>query len=139
MPIDQVQTAVQTYLTANWHSTDVAFENDSFEPRSDTNGTILPWMLVEIYGGLYEQRSMGAGSAAADFWSDSGTVWFHIIVGTGTGSLVAKQYAAALAELFRGLQVAPNIAFGDIAIGASGGTSDGNDWSLSVSVDWIQG
>jgi uncharacterized protein DUF4128 len=139
MPLDQVQTAVQGFLTANWTLTDVAFENDGYEPQVAADGTIRPWLLVEVFGGLTEQRSIGAGSAAADLWTDSGVLWLHIFVASGTGSLLAKQYGAALAALFRGLQLDPDIAFGDIALAASGGSSNGNDWSLSASIDWIQG
>lgn len=139
MPIDQVQTAVESFLTANWHTTDVAFENAGYEPRVDSSGTIFPWVFVEVYGGLYEQRSVGAGTAAADLWTDSGVIWLHIFVGVGQGSLLAKQYGAALAELFRGLTLTPNITFGDITLGGGGGSTDGNDWTLSTSIDWIQG
>lgn len=138
MPVDQVHTAVQDFLTTHWASTAVAYENDGFQPQVDTDGTIEPWLLVEVYGGLYEQASIGAGTAQADLWTDTGVVWLHIFVGSGTGSLVAKQYAAALAELFRGLELDTNIRFGDISIGSGGGTSNGNDWTLSTSVDWVQ-
>jgi|SRR6187402_188350 len=139
MPINQVQTAVQAFLTANWTATPVAYQNDGFAPSSDGNGSLVPWVYVEIYGGLYEQRSVGAGSAAANLWIDQGQVWLHVFVGSGTGSQVAMSYGAQLAELFRGLFLAPNIQFGDIALGPSGGTTDGNDWSLSTSIDWMQG
>src|ERR1700712_596441 len=116
MPIDQVQAAVQTFLAANWTVTPIAYENDGYEPTSDGNGTLTPWLYVEIFGGLYEQRSIGAGSATANLWTDSGTLWLHVFVGSNTGSLLAKQYGAQLAELFRGLQLSPNITFGDITI-----------------------
>lgn len=139
MPLDQVQTAVETYLGVHWTSTPVAFENSSYVPTSDGNGTLSPYVLMELNGGLYEQRSVGAGTATADLWMDSGTMFLHVFVGSGTGSLLAKQYAAALAELFRGLTLSPNIAFGDISMSASGGSQDGNDWTLSLSIDWIQG
>jgi Bacteriophage related domain of unknown function len=139
MPIDQVHQAVGTFLGANWSATDVAFENDGYVPHTDTDGSIAAWVLVELYGGLYEQVSIGAGSAHGNFWTDSGTLWLHIFVASETGSLVAKQHAAALAELFRGLELEPNIEFGDISIAPSGGSEDGNNWSLSISIDWAQG
>jgi hypothetical protein len=138
VPIDQVQQAVEAYLAANWTTTDIAYENDGYVPHTGTDGTIAPWILVELYGGLYEQRSLGAGSAHANFWVDSGTLWLHVFVGSETGSLTAKQYASQLAELFRGLELPSGIQFGDISIAPSGGTEDGNNWSLSVSVDWVQ-
>lgn len=139
MPLDQVQTAVETFLAANWTTTPVAFENDGFQPPTNGNGDVLPWILVETNGGLFEQRTIGAGSASTDFWSDNGTLWVHIFVGSGTGSLVAKQYGSALAALFQGLTLSPNIQFGDISMAASGGSIDGNNWSLSLSIDWLQG
>lgn len=139
MPLDQVQTAVHDFLAAHWTATPIAFQNDGYAPTSDGNGTLTPWLLVEVYGGLYEQRSIGAGSPAADLWMDSGQLWLHVFVGSGTGSQLAMSYGAQLAELFRGLELDPNITFGDISLGASGGSTDGNDWTLSTSVDWIQG
>jgi hypothetical protein len=139
MPLDQVQTAVETFLTANWSTTPIAFENDGFQPPTNGNGDVLPWLLVELNGGLYEQRTLGTGNATTDFWSDSGTVWIHIFVASGSGSLIAKQYGSALASLFQGRTLSPNIQFGDITMAASGGTQDGNDWGLSLSIDWLQG
>jgi hypothetical protein len=139
MAIDQVHTAVETYLRAQWTATPLAFENEGYVPTTDTDGTITPWVLIEIQGGLFEQVSIGAGSAHANYWVESGTVWVHVFVGSGIGSLYAKQLGAQIAELFRGLELDPNIDFGDINIAASGGTVDGNNWSLSISIDWTQG
>lgn len=139
MSIDQVQTAVESFLAASWSATDIAYENSGYMQRSDGNGTIIPWVLVELNGGIYEQRSIGAGSATANLWTDSGVLWLHVFVGSETGSLLAKQYGAQIAELFRGLTLDPNIAFGDITLAGSGGTLDGNNWSLSISIDWLQG
>lgn len=139
MPLDQVQTAVEAFMRASWTATDLAFENDGFVGNTDANDNQIPFVLIEVFGGLYEQRSIGAGSAQADYWQDSGTVWAHVFIASGIGSLPAKQFGSQLAELFRGLTLDPNISFGDIAMAASGGSQDGNDWSLSISIDWIQG
>lgn len=139
MPLDQVQTAVQSFLATEWTATDIAYENDGYQLKDDGNGALIPYVLIEVFGGLYEQRSIGAGSAVANLWTDTGTVWAHVFVGSGTGSLVAKGYGATLAELFRGLTLDPNISFGDITMGASGTRQDGNYWGLSISIDWEQG
>lgn len=139
MPIDQVQTAVEGFLAASWTQTDLAYENDGYVSRSDGNGSLMPFVLVEVQGALYEQRSIGAGQPSANLWTESGTLWLHILVGSGTGSGTAKRYASALAALFQGLLLDPNIAFGDMTIAASGGTTNGNDWTLSVAIDWTQG
>jgi hypothetical protein len=139
MPVDQVQTAVEAFLGANWTTTPIAYENADYQPASDGNGTIIPWVFCEINGGLFEQRTIGSGRSATDFWSDSGTLWLHVFVGSGTGSLIAKQTGSALAALFQGLMLSPNIQFGDITFASSGGTLDGNDWAYSLSIDWLQG
>jgi uncharacterized protein DUF4128 len=139
MSIDQVQTAVETFLAANWTATEVAYENSGYTPKADGNGVVLPYVLAELDGGLYEQRSFGAPTAKQDLWLASGTLWLHVFVASGTGSLLAKQYAAQLAELFRGLELNPDIAFLDITLAASGGMVDGDDWGFSVSINWQQG
>lgn len=139
MPIDQVQTAIEGFLATHWTQTDLAYENDGYLSRTDGNGSLIPFVLVEVQGALYEQRSIGAGTPVADLWMDRGVLWLHVLVGSNTGSQTAKTYAASLAELFRGLELDPAIAFGDITIAASGGVVDGNDWAISVSIDWQQG
>jgi Bacteriophage related domain of unknown function len=139
MSLDQVQTAVEAYIAAHWTATAIAYENTGYVPTSDGNGTLTPWLLVEVQGGLTEQRSLGTGDARSNLWIESGTLWAHVFVGSETGSLLAKQLGAQFAELFRGLELDPLIAFGDMTLAGSGGTEDGNNWSLSVSIDWMQG
>src|SRR5690348_10060801 len=102
MPLLDVRSAVRGFLAANWLVTPVAFENEDYEPTTDPNGARQPWVYVEIMGGLYEQLSIGAGSAKANLWQAKGQVWLHVFVPSGSGADAAAGYADALAELFRG-------------------------------------
>jgi Bacteriophage related domain of unknown function len=139
MSIRDVRTAVRSFLTVNWQDTVIAYENEDYEPATDVDGELVPWLFVEVMGGLYEQVSIGAGSATANYWSASGQLWLHVFVASGSGADIASEHADDLAELFRGAELDPNISFGDISIASGAGESDGNNWRLSLSIEWTQG
>jgi hypothetical protein len=134
----QVRTAVKAFLGANWTTPPVVYENEGFEQSSDGDGLLNPYVFVEVMGGLMEQRSIGAGTARSNLWDAQGQVWLHVFVATGSGADQAATWADAIADLFRGLELSPNIEFQDIHIAAGGGSADGTAWRLSVSVDWTQ-
>ncbi|MDR3474434.1 MAG: phage tail terminator-like protein [Devosia sp.] len=140
MSTDAVYSAVQAFLTDNWTATPLVFENGSGEPPIAPDGSLIPWVEVEVAGNAYSQISIGAGSPADNRWREEGQVWFHVFVKTGAGSLLARQLATALTGLFRGAQLDPDIEFGDMSVGlGEPGDDDGNYWRLSVSIDWFRG
>lgn len=137
MSSDVVFTAVQDFLTANFNTCPVIYENDI--------GTLpdppSPWVMIEIYGNFYNQMSMGSGIPSGDHWREEGAVLMHVMTPVGTGSLRGRQIATQLAELFKGLKLAgPDVRFADLSIG--GGmtqTDDGNWYPLSVRAEWARG
>jgi hypothetical protein len=138
MSSDAVYSAIRAYLEPAWTATPLAWENENFEMPVDGVGNRLPWVAVEITGNLYSQASIGAGSASANLWREEGLLWLHVFVPSGSGSLVARQYARQLADLFRGLSLsAGTLRFRDASIGrGQPGNEDGTVWGLSVSIDW---
>lgn len=139
MGIRDVRAAIKGFLTVNWADTVIAYENEDYEQETDANGELVPWLFVEVFGGIYQQISIGAGNAHDNYWSASGQVMLHVFVASGSGTDTASEYADELAELFRGLELDPNITFGDISIGGAGGESDGNNWRITLSIEWTQG
>ncbi len=140
MSTDAVYSAVQAFLTDNWTTTPLVFENASGEPPTAPDGSLIPWVEGEVAGNAYCQVSIGAGSPADDRWREEGQLWLHVFVKTGTGSLLARQLATALTLLFRGAQLDPDIEFRDMSVGlGEPGDEDGNFWRLSVSIDWFRG
>lgn len=133
----EVYGAVKDYLTAQWTTTPISFENEPFTPPV-ASGAAGAWVAVEVSGTFYDQASIGAETAAANLWREEGQVWLHVFVRTGSGSLVVRQYAKQLVDLFRGLTLlAGTLRFRDASIGrGQPGDEDGNYWVLSCTVDW---
>jgi hypothetical protein len=138
MSSDVVYSAIKAYLTANWTTTEIAWENENFQSPLSSDGSPTAWVAVEITGNLYSQASIGAGTASGNLWREEGLLWLHIFVPTGSGSLVARQYAKQLADLFRGLSLSGDtLRFRDASIGrGQPGSEDGLYWGLSVSIEW---
>lgn len=134
MASNTVYDAVKTYLTAQWSSTTIAWENEPFsKPEPPAH-----WIAVEMQGTLYGQQSIGAGEQADNRWDEEGILWVHIMAPTGEGSSTARQYAKAIADLFRGtMLLSDSLEFMDASIGAGErGDDDGNYWRLTCTIDW---
>lgn len=128
-----VYQAVRTYLTGAWSSTGLAWENEDFDTAD-----LGAWVAVEMTGTSYAQQTLGAGSAAANRWDEDGLLWLHVMVKVGSGALDARNFAKALADLFRGtLLLGDSLEFGDASIGmGEAGDDDGRWWRVSVSIAW---
>jgi hypothetical protein len=138
MALSDVRQAVKAFLAAQWTTTPVSYENDGYQQSEDSDGALIPYVAMELVGGLFSQQSIGAGDARSNYWSAAGQLWLHVIVAAGSGSDNATALADALAELFRGIELDPGIRFEDMNIAASGGQSDGSAWTLSLSIEWTQ-
>lgn len=127
-----VYDAVRAHLEARWSATPISWENEHFPRQSGA------WVAVEMTGTLYGQQSIGAGEQADNRWDEEGQLWLHVFVPVGSGGRDARAHAKALADLFRGEQLAgDSIEFGDAAIGAGEpGDEKGNWWRISTTVDW---
>jgi hypothetical protein len=125
-------TPIEAYLRAQWTSTELVFENEVW-PVPDNPESFL---FVELLGGIYAQASLGAEPVTANLWRESGEVRGHVLVKSGTGTLLARQYAQAFANLFRGVELG-SITFYDASIGAGEpGDDDGNYFRMTVSIDF---
>jgi hypothetical protein len=129
-----VYDAIKGYLEAQWTTTTIAWENESFtkpEPPA-------AWLMVEMTGDLYAQMSIGAGVQSENRWDEEGVLLLHVYVPSGTGASTARAYAKSLADLFRGaLLLDDSLEFLDASIGmGQPGDDDGMWWRISVSVDW---
>jgi hypothetical protein len=128
-------TAIRAYLTANWATTPMAWENEAFSKPSPP----APFVLVQITGDIWDQASIGAGDRTTNRWQEEGALMLDVIVPAGTGSLTARTHATALANLFRGLQLG-DIEFRDISIGLGVAADDRGPWFLlPMRVAWIKG
>lgn len=134
MADDIIYNAIKTYVTANWTSCPIAWENEDFvrpEP-------LAPWILFEITGTYYQQESIGDSPQFANRWDEAGVMFFHVFVPKGTGSALARQYAKAVANLFRGtLLISDSLEFMTASIG-EGNISDEMAvyYRISVSIEW---
>jgi hypothetical protein len=134
MSSDVVYSAIKNFLTAIWTAVPLVFENENYDLPDDPS----PYVYVEISGNLYAQQSIGATSSVSNLWREQGLLWIHVFVPSGTGSLLARQYAKQIADLFRGKELlSGKLIFRDISIGmGQTADEDGNYWRLSVSIEW---
>jgi hypothetical protein len=127
-------TAIRAHLEANWTTTPLAWDNEEFAPTQDA-----AFVMVQITGDMWDQRSIGAGDRLQNRWEEEGELLLAVIVPTGTGSLLARQHAEALANIYRGLNLG-DIEFRDISIGLGVAADDrGPWWMLPLRINWIRG
>ncbi|UPY35499.1 phage tail terminator-like protein [Sediminicoccus sp. KRV36] len=132
-------TKIRDHLTTMWTTTPLSWDNEAFTTPADASGNDLPFVHVQIIGDLFDQASIGAGNRLANRWEEEGDLLLTVIVPEGIGSVLARTYASALAEIYRGLQLA-DIEFRDISIGLGVAAEDrGAWWALPVRINWIKG
>lgn len=129
-----VYDAIKAYLQAQWSTSPIAWENETFNKPEPP----APWVMVEIAGDVYAQMSIGADEQADNRWDEEGVLLLHVFVPTGTGASAARGHAKALADLFRGATLlSDSLEFMDASIGmGQPGDDDGMWWRISVSIDW---
>lgn len=132
MSSPQAFSPIEAYLKAEWTATPIAFENDGFKPPKQPGA----FVLVEIFGVMFDQETIGANEQVENLWREDGSLYLHVCVPRGTGSLQARTFSRQLADLFRGQDFA-GIRFRQISIGsAEVGDEDGNYYRMTVTVDW---
>lgn len=132
MASPDVFETIKGYLDTVWTGPTLVFENDKFSPPDDPEA----WVLIEVFGDIYEQESIGAETQAANLWREAGQLVAHVMVPQGTGSTVARGHARGFADLFRGQQVG-TVVFTNASIGASEpGVRDGSYFRMTATIDW---
>ncbi len=134
-----VRTAVRTHLDANWTTTPLVYQNTLTEPPATTAGNLQPWVYVEISFNGTDQWSIGEEDRTDNRWREDGSVFFHLFTPAGAGVEVSDQYADAMVELFRGVQLSPDIEFRDFTSDIGGpGDDNGNYYRVTVAVEWVR-
>lgn len=142
MASDTVYSAVREYLEANWSATTIKWENETFDLPTPTDYPAAPaaFLVVEFVGDSYRQASIGSGSPTTERWIETGAVMIYSVVQAGAGVLVARENAAAVAELLRGMILPGTIRIEAMSFGDSGpGDEDGSWWQLPLRVNWLRG
>lgn len=134
-----VYSAVKAFLIASWTTTPLVFDNanEAENLTKPWEGT-SPWVSVEMTSDYYGAESIGAGSDAANLYRERGVIFPTVMVPSGTGSLLARQHAKALIDLFRGLDlVAGRVIFREMSIGlGENRTENGNWYALPCSIEY---
>lgn len=137
-----VASAFRTWLEANWTTTPIQWENETFDRPVPTAYPTTPaaFLVVEFSGNRYEQASLGSGSPAAERWVETGAVMIYCLVQAGAGALLAHQYVETLATALRGVVLPGTIRVEGMSLGDGGpGDEDGNWWQLPLRVEWRRG
>lgn len=133
MSSDAAFTTIEARLRSLWSACPLVFENEDW-PTPDEPAHFL---LVEVAGDVFDQASIGGGTAVNDnLWREEGQIIGHVMTRRGIGSTTARQLAKQFVDLFRGLDV-DGIRFRGASIGAGEtGDNDGNYWRMTALLDW---
>ena len=123
---------IHDYLAPAWAGPTLAFENDGFTlPETPTL-----WVLVEIFGDIYEQASIGAEAVRSNLWREEGQIQAHFMAPRGSGTREARRYAVQFLDLFRGQEIG-DIIFETGSIGAgNAGDTTGAYFRMTATIDW---
>ncbi len=124
--------AIKETLDFSWSETDIAYENDGFEPPD----TQEPFVYVEVVGDVIEQDTFG--DPGANEWVEEGAVYLHVMVPNGTGSRDARGIAKRLTDLFREVPIG-TMHFERMSIGSGDpGRNFPNFWAMTASIGWYR-
>lgn len=95
---------------------------------------LSPWLSVQAEGDMLEAIEMHQAGA----WEERGVFAVHVLVPLGTGSLLARQIAKAIANIYRAAAQTPAFTiYRRAAIGDGRPSEDGKWWVLTVTVDFV--
>lgn len=124
---------IEQYLTAQWSTTPLVFENDRFH----LPGTPAPFVYVEIVGNTYDQASIGGGQSD-NLWREFGQLYLHVMTPNGSGSGQARQYCDQLLALFVGQDIG-TLTFREASIGmGEPGQTFANYYAMTASITWYR-
>lgn len=130
--------AIEDRLRAQWSDTPIAVQNGKDFPKADADGTLKPWVYLEIEGAGSTQR--GVGAPGNQLWVDDGLIAVHVFVPVGKGAAKARQIASAVGEIYRAARFYDDVegyfvrTFAPHVDGGGSGDDDGLWWRVSVSV-----
>jgi hypothetical protein len=94
-------------------------------------------VFVALDDSDFSQESIGAGSAQANLWRETGALLFRINTPIDTGTLRADALVAQIRNLMLGLILPNNIHFTDMPTVGRSAAEDGNWYSVWVRVLWV--
>ncbi len=105
----------------------IEWPNEPFE--QPTSGL---WLSVQMESGF-----LGPVEVGGKVWQEEGTLYVEVIAQNGTGTLPSRALGKQIVDLFRQIPPPESVVYlsAGLGSGAPRGT-DGNWWSLTVSVDW---
>lgn len=122
--------AIKNRIGAAWSATPVWYENDFEELPSEPDA----FVYVEVFGDSFGQETTGAPEQ--NVWEEAGTAYLHVYVPKGSGSLIARQHARSLQQLFREQDV-DGLKIVEMSIGAG---EPGREfplyWALTLTMFW---
>jgi hypothetical protein len=130
MSTPTVYDAFEVRLRSNWTTTPLVFENEFHQ----IPGQPEPFVFVEIFGDTFNQETTGAPQA--NMWLETGATYMHVMVPSGQGSRLARQYANSLLYLFRE-QAVDGLIMTEMSVGAGDPGKDfPNHWALTATILW---
>lgn len=123
---------IEQYITAQWTTTPLVFENFNTDLPDDP----AHFVLVEIFGDTFDQESIGAEPRTGNLFREWGQLYLNVMTRNGIGTRLARQYATSLVDLFQGLDIG-TLTFLRASIGAGEpGKNDGNYYRMTATIDW---
>ncbi len=145
MSLDAAYDAIRARIEAAWPGIEptvpLAFKNENFQPprSTDTKGTPLPWVLIDVKWSPGPPSGLASiGAPGANFSRRGGNIWCHAFVAQGTGEARAMQLAAEAGGVFEQQDFNPVDCWSILPGGDNSGTEDGLYYGQSVAVPfWI--
>lgn len=125
MSSPEVFLVVRSLLEAEFTDCPLVWPNEGDPPTSTE-----PFVYVEVSGTL--SRRIELGIAAME---ERGLIWCHVYVPVGMGTLVCRNIAKRLSNIFRSARDSP-VVFGDQRLGNGQGDDDGMLWLQAISIDY---
>lgn len=120
-----VRLQINTFLEANWTTTDIFYVDDYDSIDSIPANNTDAWVGVE-YPSSVEQ----VNSIPANFWREDGDVLIHIVTPNGWDSATPVSYGDQLQQLLRGQRL------GDVVIESVSPVTDASPPALELSSSW---
>lgn len=127
--------AIRARLADDWTACPVIYENES-AATPESSGIPQPWMMVEITGAQFDQRSIGAETRGANYWREVGTLHLHIFVPANTGSDTARGLIHQAVDLFQGTGLGSTTFLGSRIGMGQASEVNGGWWRLSADIDF---
>ena len=120
-----VRLQINSFLEANWTTTDIFYVDDYASIDSIPANNTDAWVGVE-YPSSVEQ----VNSIPANFWREDGDVLIHIVTPNGWESATPVSYGDQLQQLLRGQRL------GDVVIESVSPVTDASPPALELSSSW---